>query len=376
MPTQAVMDELDAQALNEFPPAPRMGGLGGLGGFFQRPGVSNVLQALGSSLMTSPRNNPMLNFAEFYDRYDQRYQKQQEGLRNRDAIKQVLMQYGASPQEADQLSYNADAAEMWLKQRTAQQGVAADDAFADSLNGVGGTGTTGAPFPVGSVGGQRKIPGALMDPRPVSRIVTDPDAGRKLTQEQAPMTVPGAPTGRIEDLHRRREAYVQLGAKARTSEQMAKIRLNIENVDKAIEREEERLKPTESLRELAAINQQRSAEGLPRYRLDEWQQIKARSGGTNVNVGKGENKYDETYNTEMAKRAIGLEDAATTSRKQIGTLKLMEKAVNDPGFYSGTGAGAVANLKRMATSLNIPGADGIDSVESFNALSKQAALDA
>ncbi|MEZ5782740.1 MAG: hypothetical protein R3D70_14175 [Rhizobiaceae bacterium] len=71
----------------------------------------------------------------------------------------------------------------------------------------------------------------------------------------------------------------------------------------------------------------------------------------------------------MAKRAIGLEDAATTSRKQIGTLKLMEKAVNDPGFYSGTGAGAVANLKRMATSLNIPGADGIDSVESFNALS-------
>lgn len=382
------LNEIDAQALNYFPPAPSMpnntmGGLGGLGGapqqqgggfrgWLQRPGVNNMLQAIGSSLMTSPRNNPLQNFAEFYDRYDQRYQKQQEGLRDRNAIKRVLMQYGASEQEAEQLSYNSNAAELWLKQRTNQQSLAADKAFNDSLAGIGqgGTETPGSPF-AGSV----DTPSALTDKRPLSSIATDPSAERRQVAQADDVTLPGAGSGTLDQLYSRRDAYVNLARNTKNAEQLSKLKVFIDNIDAKIEREEERIKPTESLRELAAINQQRDAQGLPRYRLDEWQQLKAKSGATNIDM-KGPSKYDETLAAEMAKRAIGIEDAATTARKQLGTLKLMEKAVSDDNFYSGTGAGQIANLKRMANALNIPGADGIDSTESFNALSKQAALDA
>jgi hypothetical protein len=384
MPTQAVMDELDGQALNRFPPPPPMGnsgGLGGLGGIPQQPKsflqgdqFRTILQAVGSSLLSSPGNAPLSQVPQYLDAYSARNQKQQEGLRDRSAVKSVLMKFGATEQEAEQLSYNSAAAELWLKQRTSQQGLAADNAFAEDLNGIGGTGSSGDPFP-GSVGGQRRNPSVLTDPRPVSRIATDPDAGRQVAQAEVPATLPGAPTGRMDELLRRREAYVQLGGKARTSEQMAKVRLQLDNLDQAIEREEERQKPTESLRELSAINQQRKADGLPAYRLDEWQQMKARSGATNIDM-KGPSKYDEVLNTELAKRAIAIEDGATTARKSLGTLKLMESAIASPGFYSGTGAGSVANLKRVATALGLPGADGIDSIESFNAMSRQAALDA
>ncbi|MCO5083872.1 MAG: hypothetical protein M9955_19720 [Rhizobiaceae bacterium] len=377
-----VLNEIDSQALNYFPPAPSMpnntmGGLGGLGGFrgwLQQPGVSNALQAIGSSLLTSPRNNPLQNMPQFLDAYNSRYQKQQEGLRDRNAIKRVLMQYGASEQEAEQLSYNSNAAELWLKQRTNQKSLEADKAFNDSLAGIGqgGTGTSDDPF-TGSV--DAPVSGALIDRRPLSSIATDPSAERRQVAQADDIALPGAGSGTLEQLYSRRDAYVNLARNTRNAEQLSKLKVFIDNIDAKIEREEERIKPTESLRELAAINQQREEQGLPRYRLDEWQQLKARSGATNIDM-KGPSKYDETYNTEMAKRAIGIEDAATTARKQLGTLKLMEKAVADPGFYSGTGAGQVANLKRMATSLGLPGADGIDSTEAFNALSKQAALDA
>jgi hypothetical protein len=385
-----VLNEIDSQALNYFPPAPSMpnntmGGLGGLGGaqqqggggfrgWLQQPGASNMLQAIGSSLMTSPRNNPMQNFAEFYDRYDQRYQKQQEGLRDRNAIKRVLMQYGASEQEAEQLSYNSNAAELWLKQRTNQKSLEADKAFNDSLAGIGqgGTETPGSPF-AGSV--VPPVPSALTDKRPLSSIATDPSAERRQVAQADDVTLPGAGSATLDQLYSRRDAYVNLARNTKNAEQLSKLKVFIDNIDSKIEREEERIKPTESLRELAAINQQRDAQGLPRYRLDEWQQLKARSGATNIDM-KGPSKYDETMAQEQAKRAIALEDAATTARKQLGTLKLMEKAVSDDNFYSGMGAGQIANLKRMANALNIPGADGIDSTEAFNALSKEAALNA
>lgn len=97
--------------------------------------------------------------------------------------------------------------------------------------------------------------------------------------------------------------------------------------------------------------------------------------GVNVNVG-GEKGYDNTVGTGYGKRFLTLQDDAQSGQRALNTLKVMEQAARQPGFYSGTGAGSVASLKRFANTLGLPGAEGIDSVETFNALSKQSALDA
>ena len=96
--------------------------------------------------------------------------------------------------------------------------------------------------------------------------------------------------------------------------------------------------------------------------------------GVNVNVG-GEKGYDNTIGTGYGKRFLTLQDDAQNGQRALNALKVMDQATRQEGFYSGTGAGSVANLKRFAAALNLPGAEGIDSIEAFNALAKQSALD-
>ena len=96
--------------------------------------------------------------------------------------------------------------------------------------------------------------------------------------------------------------------------------------------------------------------------------------GVNVNVG-GEKGYDNTVGSGYGKRFLALQDDAQNGQRALNALKVMDHATRQEGFYSGTGAGSVANLKRFAAALNLPGAEGIDSIEAFNALAKQSALD-
>ena len=96
--------------------------------------------------------------------------------------------------------------------------------------------------------------------------------------------------------------------------------------------------------------------------------------GVNVNVG-GEKGYDNTIGTGYGKRFLTLQDDAQNGQRALNALKVMDQATRQEGFYSGTGAGSVTNLKRFAAALNLPGAEGIDSIEAFNALAKQSALD-
>jgi hypothetical protein len=52
---------------------------------------------------------------------------------------------------------------------------------------------------------------------------------------------------------------------------------------------------------------------------------------------------------------------------------MMEQSLADPGFYSGAAGPQVLQLKRYAAALGLD-PEGVDSMESFNALTKQAAL--
>lgn len=326
------------------PQMPMSQGQGGMGGFLGSDAFGDWIGALGASLMSSPANAPLANFAPALQDArrlgiyrDEQRQKQQTAT----ATKQWLLSQGLSEEEANAAALDPAIMNALLKQVQADRAYASDQAFSSTLANIGGG-------------------------------IGNPEGGSSATSSAK---VPSGGSSKLDELMQRRRAYVDAAAKVRTPEQRQKAELYIGHIDEQIEREEEASRLTESQRDLGAINNQRLAAGLPPYRLDEWQQLKAKSGAANIDL-KGETKYDETFNTELAKRAIGIEDQATAARKSLGTLKLMEKAISDPGFYSGTGAGAVTNLKRLASGLGLPGAEGIDSIESFTAMSRQAALDA
>lgn len=97
--------------------------------------------------------------------------------------------------------------------------------------------------------------------------------------------------------------------------------------------------------------------------------------GTTISMPPGESAYDKALGEGNAKRALEFQDGAVKGTRALTTLGMMEQAVKDPSFYSGTLAeNAVLPLKRAAASLGID-PNGVTSMETFNALSKQAALD-
>lgn len=95
--------------------------------------------------------------------------------------------------------------------------------------------------------------------------------------------------------------------------------------------------------------------------------------GTTVNVGS-EKGFDKQAGEDYAKYLKEIRDAENSGRRSVSALNIMEKAMQDPNFYSGAGAEKLAGLRRAAVAL---GGDPnqVSSVETFNAMAKQAALD-
>lgn len=96
---------------------------------------------------------------------------------------------------------------------------------------------------------------------------------------------------------------------------------------------------------------------------------------TNVNVG-AEKGYDKTLGEGYGKTFLGTQDAGRAARSALGTLDVMENAMSQPGFYSGAGGDRSLQLRRWGAALGFTDPDAIKDTESFNAMSKQAALNA
>lgn len=101
----------------------------------------------------------------------------------------------------------------------------------------------------------------------------------------------------------------------------------------------------------------------------------ARAGKAEINVGGAEKGYDKTIGEGYGKRFLDIQGGADGARRAINALDVMDQVMSQPGFYSGAGANYVTQLKRLGSSLGME-VEGIDSIESFNAMAKQAALDA
>lgn len=86
------------------------GGLGGLGGFFQRPGVQDTLDAIFTSMISSPRNNVLQNFAPAYNAAQDRRALMGEQA----AMQEALVAAGLSPEQAKVMAVNPQAAKLRL----------------------------------------------------------------------------------------------------------------------------------------------------------------------------------------------------------------------------------------------------------------------
>jgi hypothetical protein len=109
--------------------------------------------------------------------------------------------------------------------------------------------------------------------------------------------------------------------------------------------------------------------------LQDFMRDMKKAGATNVNVGGAERGYDKTVGEGYGKRFLDIQEQSQSATRALTALDVMEQAISDPGFYSGVGAGSVQTLKRLGASLGMD-PEGISSMETFNAMSKQAALDA
>jgi hypothetical protein len=90
---------------------------------------------------------------------------------------------------------------------------------------------------------------------------------------------------------------------------------------------------------------------------------------------KGETEYDKERGKSFAAKMKEFETQGAAARRSLYAMDAMEEAMQAPGFYSGIGANAVTNAKRLAVSLGMD-ADGIADMEAFNSQAKAAALDA
>ena len=90
--------------------AQQTGGLGGLGGFFQRPAVQDTLDAVFTSMISSPRNNWLANFGPAYNAAQDRRALMGEQA----AMQEALVAAGLSPEQAKVMAVNSQAAKLRL----------------------------------------------------------------------------------------------------------------------------------------------------------------------------------------------------------------------------------------------------------------------
>jgi hypothetical protein len=133
-------------------------------------------------------------------------------------------------------------------------------------------------------------------------------------------------------------------------------------------------KPTDDIREYNFYVEQAKAAGQHPMAFDEFMLAMKKAGASQTTIDmKGQTEYAKERGKGYAKRANEIDDAEAAAMTSITSLGAMEQAMNDPNFYSGSGAEIVQTLKRAAVAM---GGDPnqVSSTETFNSFAKQAAL--
>lgn len=89
-----------------------------------------------------------------------------------------------------------------------------------------------------------------------------------------------------------------------------------------------------------------------------------------------ENAYDRVTGEFNAEALNTIYQNETLALDRMTNLGLMEQLVNDPTFYSGTGANLIEGLRRFAAAIGVADPAAAVSMETFRALANEATLDA
>jgi hypothetical protein len=100
-----------------------------------------------------------------------------------------------------------------------------------------------------------------------------------------------------------------------------------------------------------------------------------KAGATNVTVNSGEKSYDSKLGSEQASTFVDLQKAGREANGSLSTLRVMEKLIDNPNFYSGTGGQYATQVKRLLVSIGVKEAESAAPNELFQKLSNKIVLD-
>lgn len=110
----------------------------------------------------------------------------------------------------------------------------------------------------------------------------------------------------------------------------------------------------------------------------DWKTALKQAGATRINnsVNTGDNAYDKTINEANAKRFLDFQKQGQTAGSGLTSLDVLERAIQNPNFYSGVGAQSFALPLRQAVAAFGGDPKSAASMETFRAVSSKGALDA
>ncbi len=95
---------------------------------------------------------------------------------------------------------------------------------------------------------------------------------------------------------------------------------------------------------------------------------------TTVNLS-GEKEYEKTVGKGYGEAMLDIQKQGRSAQNSITSLKLMEKAIETPGFYSGAASDAVTSARKVAVSLGVADAASAAPNELFTKISNKLVLD-
>lgn len=109
--------------------------------------------------------------------------------------------------------------------------------------------------------------------------------------------------------------------------------------------------------------------------FEDWLVSQKKAGAaTTTLINPSETAYDKARGETLAGQMKAIEEGEGSARSGLDSLTIMEQQLAQPGFYSGAGGDTVLAAKKLARAFGLS-PDGIDSMETFNAQAKKAALD-
>lgn len=95
---------------------------------------------------------------------------------------------------------------------------------------------------------------------------------------------------------------------------------------------------------------------------------------TNINMPSAESAYDREIGQMNAKRFGEIQDAGRNAGGVLNTLSVMERAAQNPNFYSGFGGQLKLQADRALASLGLKDANSTSPTEVFNSLANEVVL--